>query len=102
VFSGLWLYSRDRVIAAVNCEEPDRVPIYLRPFERNYLMDNSKVWRSQFERVEMFLSLGLDDILSIQTPLTMSSEVEVRVLRRLRAAKNTRCWLRSIILLRAC
>jgi len=88
VFSGLWLYSRDRVIAAVNCEEPDRVPIYLRPFERNYLMDNSKVWRSQFERVEMFLSLGLDDILSIQTPLTMSSEVEVRVFKKIESGEE--------------
>jgi hypothetical protein len=56
------LYSRDRIIAAVNCEEPDRVPIYLRPFERNYLIDSGKVWRSQFERLKMFLSLGLDDV----------------------------------------
>ncbi len=73
------MISRDRMITAINCEEPDRVPIYLRPFERSYLIDENTSWRDQFERAKIFLRLDLDDTLSLHAPITINPDVEVKV-----------------------
>lgn len=67
------------MMAAINCEETDHVPIYLRFFERNYLIDKGSCWRDQFERVKMLLQLGLDDTLTLHAPLTINPDVEVKI-----------------------
>lgn len=76
------MISRDRMMTAIDCEEPDHVPIYLRPFERNHLIDGGIIWTDQFERARIFLRLDLDDALSLHAPLTVNSDVEVKVVKK--------------------
>ncbi|MEM2849800.1 MAG: uroporphyrinogen decarboxylase family protein [Candidatus Bathyarchaeia archaeon] len=76
------MISRDRMMTTINCEEPDRVPVYLRLFERNFLIDEGIVWRNQFERAKIFLRLDLDDALSLHAPLTINSDLEVKVVKK--------------------
>ena len=84
----LAMNSRDRMVASICCEEPDRVPVYLRVFERNYLVNRDLAWRSRFERVKLFLSLGLDDVLNLHPPLMVNPEVEVKVVKKPEAGEE--------------
>jgi len=70
------------MMTTINCEEPDRVPVYLRLFERSFLIDEGIVWRNQFERAKILLHLDLDDALSLHAPLTISSDVDVKVIKK--------------------
>jgi len=53
--------SRDRLLCAINHEEPDHLPLYLRVCGRGHFIDKGRPWDGQFERVVQALELGLDD-----------------------------------------
>lgn len=65
----------------MNHEEPDHVPLVLRFFHRNFLMDKTQEWHNQFERADQLIKLGLDDFISVYAPLPYAPEVEVRTSR---------------------
>ncbi len=60
--------SRERIMAAINHEELDHLPLYLRAHGIEPPPQLS--WKNDYERVEKWISLGLDDILFVQSPLT--------------------------------
>lgn len=65
--------SRERLLAAINLTEPDRVPICFRnvaPLEH--------LWRNAFERVTALAELGADDKLQLGLPWVFDPEVRVR------------------------
>jgi len=70
--------SKERILKTINFEEPNHIPLWLRFFERQYLVDKNKPWKSQFERVDQLLSIGLDDAVSIHAPLSLHKEVKIR------------------------
>ncbi|MGQ9513893.1 MAG: uroporphyrinogen decarboxylase family protein [Thermoproteota archaeon] len=70
--------SKERLLKAINMEEPDHVPLLLRFFERQHLIDKAEKWSDQFSRVDKLLSVGLDDVVSITAPLKYSQEVRSR------------------------
>ncbi len=95
--------SRERMLAAINHEEPDRVPFYcwcfgFRPpqylrWNRNnrevthwYTMRLEHIhtlpqpWalKDDFRRVEKWLSIGLDDVLDVSVPWGIHPDVKVR------------------------
>ena len=64
--------SRERMLAAINHEEPDRVPLYLHFVSTdtnilaNEIFPADMRWNDQFERAELLTeTLGIDDILRI-------------------------------------
>ncbi|MBO3803973.1 MAG: hypothetical protein JTT11_08935 [Candidatus Brockarchaeota archaeon] len=70
--------SRERLLKAINLEEPDRVPLWLRFFERRYLLDRNETWNDQYGRVDQLLRMGLDDAVEIHAPLVYDEQVKVR------------------------
>jgi hypothetical protein len=73
------LPSRDRLLQAIAHEEPDRVPLFPKWWERPYLADKGQAWRDQFERVERLLGLGLDDSVGFDVPRPMARGIKARV-----------------------
>jgi len=73
------LTSRDRLLMAINHEEPDHIPLYLKWWERPFLDDKSRGWGNQFERVDRVLDLGLDDTVGFDVPRPIAPDVRVRV-----------------------
>jgi len=60
--------SKERLIRTIKHQEVDHVPLYFK-------VDGFKpppeiTWKDQYERAERWLSMGIDDILLIQSPLT--------------------------------
>lgn len=72
------LSSSERLLKAIDLEEPDHIPLWLRFFSRQYLMDENRPWNDQFDRVDQLLSLGLDDTVAISAPLSHHKEVRIR------------------------
>ncbi len=72
------LSSKERLLRAINLEETDRIPLWLKFFERSYLLDPNAQWRNQFERVDQLLTLGLDDAVGISPPLAINKDVKIR------------------------
>lgn len=65
--------SRERTLSAINHEEPDRIPIFFRgiaPFEH--------LWKNAYERVDVLLSMGVDDFVSIGIGPRFHPDVTVR------------------------
>ena len=69
--------SRERLLASLNHQEPDRVPM---TFWGN-VVPLHPLWRTRFERVKRLRELGVDDQMNIGTPWPYHPEVEVRVWR---------------------
>ena len=65
--------SRERTLAAINHQEPDRVPIFFR-----MVAPLSHLWRSNEERVDVLLALGADDKVDIEIPASIHPDVTVR------------------------
>jgi len=65
--------SRERLLLAINHQEPDRVPICFRG-----VAPLDKQWKSRFERVVGLAKLGVDDKLSIHVPWHYHPDVRVR------------------------
>lgn len=72
------LSSRERLLGAINLEEPDRVPLWLRFFGRQYFVDEGRPWDDQFGRADQLLSLGIDDSVGISPPLGRREGVRIR------------------------
>lgn len=70
--------SKDRLVCAINYEEPDHVPLYLRVCGRGYLLDEEERWSDQFSRVKHALKLGLDDTVGFVPQLPLNPEVRVK------------------------
>ena len=66
--------SRERVLAAYTCQEPDRVPIVFRS-----IGPMAHRWRDQVNRAEVLLGLGADDVLAIAPPDVPAPGVTSRV-----------------------
>ena len=65
------------MLAAIEHQEPDRVPLYLHIFEAQNILPQELRWHSQFERVEKFLThLGIDDVISVAAPRPLSDSVD--------------------------
>ena len=80
------LSSRERLLAAINHSEVDYVPFYQKFWHRGCLSNKEDTWRSQFERVQKTMRLGLEDTLGLEIPRTFSPEV--KILRRKEASKD--------------
>jgi hypothetical protein len=75
--------SKDRVITAINCRQPDHVPLLNRGgIPHRYWPDRGREDRpfeSQYERVTETLKAGIDDWVSIDPPFILDEGVRVRV-----------------------
>ena len=79
--------SRERLLAAIEHREPDRVPICFRdvaPLEH--------LWRDPFERALVLRDMGVDDKLFLHPPVTDAAEVEVDAVGSLYAVYGTGMW----------
>lgn len=72
------LSSRERLLGAINLEEPDHIPLWLRFFGRQYFIDRDRPWNDQFDRVDQLLRLGLDDSVGISPQLSHREGVRIR------------------------
>lgn len=74
--------SRDRLLCAINHEEPDHLPLYLRACDRGHFIDERRSWDGQFERVLQALELGLDDTVGFTADLPLNPDVRIRMKKR--------------------
>jgi len=68
--------SRQRLLTAMSCGRPDRVPLHFRLF--GFRPPPHFAWSDVFERVARWNSLGVDDILNLGAPSGMHPDVRVR------------------------
>lgn len=78
--------SRERMLAAITCRPPDHVPLYLKTF--GFRPPEHLAWRNQPERIERFLSLGLDDIYDVYLGASFHPEVKERWWREERSGER--------------
>jgi len=79
--------SRERLLAAINHQEPDRVPVCFRdvaPLE--------KLWKDPFERVLALRELGVDDKLFLYPPTVTVPDARVDLKGSLYALYGTGIW----------
>jgi hypothetical protein len=72
-----FMSSRDRLLCAINCEELDHLPLYLRACDRGHFVDEGRPWHDQFERVMQALELGLDDTVGFTPALPLNPSVKI-------------------------
>ncbi len=70
------LSSRERLLAAMRCQEPDHVPVYFTMF--GFQPPAHLAWSDDVQRVERLLSIGVDATLSINPPIVYHPDVKVR------------------------
>lgn len=70
------------MLCAINHEEPDHLPLYLRACDRGYFIDRGRPWRGQFERVGQALELGLDDTVGFTVELPLNPDIRIRRRKR--------------------
>ena len=80
--------SRERMLAALRCEQPDHVPMspymYQGPWRREPLY-----WRNQFERAQMMLEMELDPTIDIWLPDPQPHhDVEIKTWREQKDGKT--------------
>lgn len=73
------LNSRERLLTAINLDEPDHVPLCLKWWERPFLVDENDRWHSELERVLRLLKLGIDDTITLKVPVSLNPEVKTKV-----------------------
>jgi len=104
--------SHDRIMSAVNLEEPDHVPLYFALLGRGAAFDSGYgftfgninrfdvrypyVYTNQLKKVEEMLALGVDDMVRLEPPLGWAEEYEVEgveglksEIKRLQASDGT-------------
>ena len=119
--------SHDRIMTAINLEEPDHVPLYFALLGRGAVFDKgygftfgninrfdvrySYSYTNQLKKVEEMLALGVDDMVRLEPPLGWAEEYEVEgveglksEIRKLQAADGTLLekiyhWARGFLLL---
>jgi hypothetical protein len=96
------LNSHDRIMTAVDLQEPDHVPLFFallgrgKLFDRGYGFSFGNInrfdarypysFRNQIQKVEQILALGLDDTIRLEPPLGWAEEYVVEGVRGLQAA----------------
>ena len=70
------LSSRDRVLAAIRYQEPDRVPLAFLTF--GFRPPPNRAWSNDIEEAERWLSLGVDALLRLGPPMVFHPDVKVR------------------------
>jgi hypothetical protein len=73
------LSSRERLLTAINLDEPDHVPLCFKWWERPYLVDESDRWHSEFERALKLLKLGIDDTITLKVPISLNPDVKTKI-----------------------
>ncbi len=68
--------SRERMLTAITCGQPDHVPLYFRLF--GFRPPPRLAWSNQVERAERLLAEGVDDMLDLEIFASFHPEVEVR------------------------
>ena len=65
--------SRERTLAAINHQEPDRVPIFFRG-----VAPLDHLWRDEYERVDVLLKMGVDEKMTIKIEPGIHPDVRIR------------------------
>jgi len=68
--------SRERMLTAMSCGQPDRVPLYFRLF--GFEPPEDLAWANEAERLQRWASLGVDDTVGMWAPGGMHPDVKVR------------------------
>lgn len=63
---------RERLLAAIECQEPDRVPVTVRS-----VLSFQHLWSTPEERLKVLLDMGVDDILNVYPPTAPHPETEI-------------------------
>lgn len=98
--------SHDRIMSAINLEEPDHVPLFFallgrgEAFDKGYGFTFGNINRfdvrypysydNQLKKVEEMLALGVDDMVRLEPPLGWAEEYEVE------GVKGLKCEIRKI------
>ena len=75
------LSSRDRLLLSIDCDEPDRVPLWNRggiPCRYFIGSDVDVPWPNQFERIKHSLKAGIDDVAYISPPKFLQGMLRLR------------------------
>lgn len=70
------LSSRERMLAALRCQQPDHVPLIFNVF--GFQPPAHLAWTNQIEQAQRWLSLGVDATLQVSVPHRFHPQVEVR------------------------
>ena len=68
--------SRERLLTAMSCGRPDRVPLHFRLF--GFVPPEHFRWSDEFEAFQRWAGIGVDDILNLGAPSDMHPDVRVR------------------------
>ena len=68
--------SRERLLTAMSCGQPDRVPLHFRLF--GFVPPEHFRWSDEFEAFQRWAGIGVDDILNLGAPSDMHPDVRVR------------------------
>jgi hypothetical protein len=75
--------SRERVITAINCRQPDHVPLLNRDgIPQRYWPDRrreDRAFRNQYERIVETLKAGIDECVAINPPFILNENVKTRI-----------------------
>ena len=75
------LSSRDRLLLSIDCDEPNRVPLWNRggiPYRYFIGSDVDVPWPNQFERIKHSLKAGIDDVAYISPPKFLQGMLRLR------------------------
>lgn len=80
---GTTMSSKERVLMAIDCREPDHIPLLNRdgiPY-RYWLTRrrDDRPFRDQYERVVETLKLGIDDAVAINPPFHLNDGIKIRI-----------------------
>ncbi|MHC4561454.1 MAG: uroporphyrinogen decarboxylase family protein [Planctomycetota bacterium] len=68
--------SRQRMLTAMSCRQPDRVPLHFRLF--GFVPPEHFAWSNDFERVDRWASIGVDDTLTLGISAGTHPDVRTR------------------------
>jgi hypothetical protein len=84
--------SRERILMAIGCREPDHVPLLNRGgIPHRYWSTRGRrgtPFGDQFERVVESLKLGIDDAVALHPPFHLSEDVKVRIRKEKTPTEN--------------
>lgn len=68
--------SRERMLTAMSCGQPDRVPLHFRLF--GFEPPEHLAWTNEAERIERWASVGADSTVGLAAPSRMHPDITVR------------------------
>jgi len=75
------LSSRDRLLLSIDCDEPNRVPLWNRggiPYRYFIGSDVDVPWPNQFERIKHSPKAGIDDVAYMSPPKFLQGMLRLR------------------------